>query len=353
MRIGSLFSGVGGWELAASQLGIEVVFSSENDKWASKVLAHHFDTPNLGDIHGITELPTVDLITAGFPCQSYSYAGDRGGLASDTGALWWETVRCIDLAQPTYFIGENVPGLLSSGRGADFKTIIDSLVERGYRVSWRVLDSQWFGVAQRRRRLYIFAERNPRGVAGPEVLALSQSLSGDSAPSRREGQDDTRAVAVGVGGKSEVSHSLTASDGGLSAKQNQHTLVVGYQESQGERWSEAAQMGTLGTGTASSRHLAHIVIGGQTTQRGGVLEQQVAGTLQTQSRDGSHQSQFVLDGVVRRLTPKECERLQGFPDEWTAVDGMSDTQRYKQMGNAQTVPVARWLLKRVSDSLNQ
>src|SRR5690606_19515541 len=186
MKVGSLFAGIGGFDLAADRVGMQLAWQSEIDPHASRVLAHHWpDVPNLGDIHDITEPPTVDVLCGGFPCQDYSLAGSRAGLAGDRGALWWQMHRIVAQLRPTWVIGENVPGLLSSRGGADFETIIRSLTECGYGVAWAVLDAQYFGVAQRRRRVFIVGHSG--GVPRPEILALGEGLYGHPEPSRETG----------------------------------------------------------------------------------------------------------------------------------------------------------------------
>src|SRR5690606_11146989 len=133
MKVGSLFAGIGGFDLAAERVGMKVAWQSELDPHASRVLAHHWPgVPNLGDIHDITEPPAVDVLTGGFPGQDYSVAGNRAGLAGDRGALWWQMHRIVAQLRPTWVVGENVPGLLSSRGGADFETIVRSLTELGY-----------------------------------------------------------------------------------------------------------------------------------------------------------------------------------------------------------------------------
>src|SRR5690606_27219539 len=187
MRVGSLFAGIGGFDLAAERAGMTVRWQSGIDKYASRVLEHHWpEVENFGDIHGITNPPAVDVLCGGFPCQSYSVAGNRGGLADDRGALWWEYHRLIADLRPTWVVGENVPGLLSSRGGADFETIIRSLTELGYGVAWAVLDAQFFGVAQRRRRVFIVGHSG--ALPRPEILALGQGVFGHPAPSRETGE---------------------------------------------------------------------------------------------------------------------------------------------------------------------
>lgn len=176
MRVGSLFAGIGGFDLAAQRSGLEVAWVSEVDSHANRVLAHRFpDIPNHGDIHDITpdtlgSGATIDVLTGGFPCQDYSHAGTRRGLAGDRGALWWQYHRLIRLLRPTWVVGENVAGLISSRGGRDFETIIRSLTDIGYGMVWSVLDAQYFGVAQRRRRVFLVGHPERRGKKLPDRL---------------------------------------------------------------------------------------------------------------------------------------------------------------------------------------
>ena len=293
MKVGDWFSGIGGFSIAAERAGMEVAFHSEIDKPASRVLKHHWpDIPNLGDITHATAIPTdLDVWTAGFPCQDYSVAGNRGGLAGDRGALWWALADRLGEYRPEWFVGENVPGLLSSNSGQDFATIVDSLVECGYGVVWGVLDAQYFGVAQRRRRVFIVGHSG--GEPRPEVLALGEGLFGHPAPKR-----DTRRT---------IAHALTrrTHKGGDPTSDT----LIPHPDPAYSLTARAAQ-------DRPESNAATLVSGGST---------------------------------VRRLTPLECERLQGFPDNFTDIEGNSDSQRYRQMGNAVAVPVVEWIMKRIAD----
>lgn len=316
MRVGSLFAGIGGFDIAAERAGMEVVWQSEIDKHASRVLNHHWPhIKNLGDIHGITEPSAVDVLTGGFPCQDYSVAGNRGGLAGDRGALWWEYHRLIDLIRPTWVLGENVPGLLSSRGGADFEIIVRSLTELGYGVAWAVLDAQYFGVAQRRRRVFIVGHSG--GQPRPEILALSEGMFGHPQPSRKPGQKVAPTIAARTSGGGWPGTD-EATDGAVIAK----TITAG----QSMRYDSETEtmIGPNGKGYADA-----------TTNPGYTLD--IASGTQG----------VATQTVVRRLTPLECERLQGFPDGWTDIPGNSDSQRYRQLGNAVAVPVVEWILKRM------
>ena len=160
----SLFAGVGGFDLALERNGVKVVAAVEIDKKASSVLAKHFPNTKLfGDIQEVTGKDLIDagfepkggIITGGFPCQDLSVAGKRAGLAGKRSGLFWEICRLLDETRAENFILENVPGLLSSNNGKDMACVVEALVERGYSIGWRVLDAQYFGVPQRRRRVFI------------------------------------------------------------------------------------------------------------------------------------------------------------------------------------------------------
>ncbi len=379
MRVGSLFAGIGGFDLAAERAGMDVAWQSETDKHASEVLAHRFpEITNYGDIHDIN--PTaVDVLTGGFPCQDYSVAGLRGGLAGDRGALWWEYHRLIADIRPTWVIGENVPGLISSRGGADFETIIASLTELGYGVVWAVLDAQYFGVAQRRRRVFIVGHSG--GIPRPEILALSEGLFGHPAPSRETREGNPGPTPVGVGGSSELGHTVTTPSGGLSAKQNQFIYVVEPEWGQGadlvtkpadiapalsalngqmhdrgirvasthiqtgkDWWRESDIAGTLSQRDYKESTTA---IAFAQNQRNELRTLDVAGSVNAERWGTAKNETLLTEPSVRRLTPLECERLQGFPDYWTDIPDNSNIQRYRQLGNAVAVPVAEWIMEQV------
>ena len=159
MNVLSLFSGIGGFDLGFERAGMTVVGVCEIDKHAQKILQRHFPAATLHtDVRKVSyERGTIDVVCGGFPCQDISVAGKRAGLAGERSGLWFEFARIIDEAQPAWVVIENVPGLFSSARGEDFAEIIQWLDERGYGVAWRVLDAQGFGLAQRRKRVFIVA----------------------------------------------------------------------------------------------------------------------------------------------------------------------------------------------------
>jgi len=249
---------------------------SEIDKYATKVYKHHFpEHKEYGDITKINEkeLPDFDLLVGGFPCQSFSIAGKRGGFDDTRGTMFFEIARIVREKQPRLLLLENVKGLLSHDKGNTFTTIISTLDELGYDCQWQVLNSKNHGVPQNRERVFIIGHL--RGTSRPEVFPF--------------GGEDTK---------------ITYTD---------KTLVADYRYDEGLR----------------------------------IRKEPISPTLCASMREDISKSLFIVDDPkVRRLTPTECERLQGFPDNWTNVD-MSDTQRYKQCGNAVTVNVIRDIVARI------
>jgi DNA (cytosine-5)-methyltransferase 1 len=299
MKAVSLFAGVGGFDLALERNGAEVVATCEIDKHAQKILTRHF--PNTQLFSDVTTLTEEDLFNAGFnadgiivggfPCQDLSVAGKRRGLAGERSGLFFEVTRLLAETKAEWFILENVTGLLSSNGGRDMGIVIGALAELGYGVAYRVLDAQFFGVPQRRRRVFIIGCLGDNGRTSAEILALSESRSRDF-----ETGNNTRKATPGTIRK--------------------NTKTLGF------------------TGTGFAQYAEGV---GTLKASGGDL----GGGSETLIIDGTR------DSIVRRLTPIECERLQGFPDNWTA--GQTDGHRYKQMGNAVAVPVVSWLLQRLMD----
>jgi len=194
----SLFAGVGGFDLAMERNGVKVVATVEIDKKCNEVLAKHFPSAKqFTDVQQVTgeELvnagfnPRNGIITGGFPCQDLSVAGKRAGLAGERSGLFWEIRRLVEETQTEWFILENVPGLLSSNGGKDFGIVLREMANLGYSIGWRVLDAQYFGVPQRRRRVFIVGSR----TAGPErtlkVLLESKGLRRNTTQSQQTGQD--------------------------------------------------------------------------------------------------------------------------------------------------------------------
>lgn len=272
----SLFAGVGGFDLALERNGIDVVASVEIDKAAQKILARHFPKSKLfSDVKEVTggQLieagfdPANGIVVGGFPCQDVSVAGRRAGLTRSDGThtrsgLFWEVVRILDETKAQTFILENVPGLLSSNSGRDFGTVIGALDELGYGVSWRILDAQYFGVPQRRRRVFIVGCLGD-GQRSGEILAISEGRVGYLA----KGEQKRKAIAretFDSSGNRRVLGTLTATFGSKNYSNHQEvsqgSLVIPFTPSSFAQYEEG--VGTLRSnggdlGGGSETLLAH------------------------------------------------------------------------------------------------
>ena len=485
MKVGSLFSGVGGFDLGLERSGHEIVWQVEYDKQARSILRKHWpDVKMYNDVQqvggkdgeaGRDVLEEVDLICGGFPCQDLSVAGHRRGLDGSKSGLWYEFYRILKECRPKYCLVENVPGLFSSNKGRDMEVLVRGLEELGYQWQYRILDSQYFGVPQRRRRVFIV------GYLGegcqPQVLLESESLPWHPATSRQEGQGSAttaprsdgegrlhwyerhdqdgrvtdltgkptqtiganadngcdlplvleeqtdlsdeeggRTLYRGEGFSSYKEDELAAPLRASQAKQADTDLVVarctGYAKYKMEdemkassplraRHNEATDLvvprifqqntrdevrymngdgqlaGALPAQPGSKQQNYIAFQPGNLTRKAGAnpssevfptlgaatlgdqaphvaTHQKVAPTLNSSgagtSRPGGQGAEpgfYISSDAPRRLTPRECERLQGFPDDWTRLDDtgkeMADGPRYRMMGNAVTVNVAEFI----------
>ena len=234
MKAVSLFAGVGGFDLALERNGIQVVASVEIDKNARKILEKQFPNSTiLEDVCDVTgdklrELgfDSDGIIVGGFPCQDLSVAGKRAGLAGNRSGLFFEITRILEETKAKYFILENVPGLLSSNKGRDMGTVIGTLDDLGYSVAWRVLDAQYFGVPQRRRRVFIVGCLGNDWRTPAEILSLIEGRSGYSTESKSQGKDASRTTPDGAGTSSiigsKIVGSLNASDHKFPQQQQVH-----------------------------------------------------------------------------------------------------------------------------------
>jgi DNA (cytosine-5)-methyltransferase 1 len=236
----SLFAGVGGFDLALERNGVKVVASVEIDKKASEVLAKHFpDSQLFGDIQEVSGEQLINagfdprngIIVGGFPCQDLSIAGKRAGLEGKRSGLFWEIIRLLDETKAQFFILENVPGLLSSNEGRDMATVIEALVELGYGIAYRVLDAQYFGVPQRRRRVFIVGSLGDNGSTPAKILAIAESRSRYLEASKSKREDSATATSNGFREgsfgnfvESQASATLKASGGVLGG--GSETLLV-------------------------------------------------------------------------------------------------------------------------------
>lgn len=216
----SLFAGIGGFELAMQRQGVEVVASVEIDKHANKLLQARFPlVKHFTDVKEVTGKELIDagfkpesgIITGGFPCQDLSVAGRRAGLKGERSGLFWEIARILEETKSKYFIIENVPGLLSSSKGRDMGIVIGTLVELGYGVAWRVLDAQYFGVPQRRRRVFIVGSLGDELGAG-KILFEREGLRRDITQSKQEREDTSTSFArsVNLASGKEIANTIPA-----------------------------------------------------------------------------------------------------------------------------------------------
>ncbi|MES2995868.1 MAG: DNA cytosine methyltransferase [Verrucomicrobiota bacterium] len=309
----SVCSGIEAASVAWEPLGGKAVGFAEIEKFPSAVLAHHWpDVLNLGDMTKHNDWPASlrpDLIVGGTPCQAFSVAGLRKGLEDPSGNLTLVFLGILAQFRPRWVVWENVPGVLSDKTGA-FGAFLGGLGELGYGFAYRILDAQHFGVPQRRRRVFVVANLGSWQRAGA-VLFEPESLRGDHPPRREAGQ-----------GIAPTLSARTKGGGGLGTlrarEQDSHeNLAVAYRTSGNcGAWETGDKTDALTTATDPFNHV-----------------------LRTTA-------------AVRRLTPRECERLQGFPDDHTLIPWRgkmgSDGPRYKALGNSMAVPVMRWIGERIS-----
>ena len=292
---------------------------------------------NYGDITKINaeELPDFDCLVGGFPCQAFSIAGKRKGFEDTRGTLFFDLARILRAKQPRLFVFENVKGLLSHDSGNTFKTIIQTIDELGYDCQWQVLNSKNHGVPQNRERVYIVGHL--RGTPRPEVFPIEGTNEKDIVQINQPTHSNYRVYA-----SDGISPTLNTMQGG-----NKQPFIAA-QRGRGEPPVQQLEARPDDiTNTITSVQKDNMVL--DDTYGTGLREyKDTAPTLRT----GRHGLKVSDDVRIRRLTPIECERLQGFPDNWTAegIDGpISDSQRYKMAGNAVTVNVVEAVFRRIFD----
>lgn len=403
MRYGSVCSGIEAASVAWHPLGWEPQWFSEIEHFPSAVLKCRFpDVPNLGDMTQLNQFQQfneqpIDLLVGGTPCQSFSVAGLRKGLADPRGNLMLTFLSIADKRRPKWIVWENVPGVLSSNGGKDFGTFLGALGELGYGFAYRVLDAQYFGVAQRRRRVFVVGYLGDWRPAAA-VLFESESLQRDSKQSRAKRKETStyaegsvRATGFAGNVESQVAACLQTTCDDYSRADGFNTVIEQVAQPIAVDWRttqvDIEKTGTLKTdlakmsGPCIAVDTYNYTTNDKTTQTirsqsdtehiGAVLEPKtVAGFLPTQGskaqgvgyaeeqsptlRAGCDNYGVLQTMAIRRLTPKECERLQGFPDDWTKIpyrnkpaDQCPDGPRYKACGNSMAVPVMRWIGTRI------
>ena len=367
MRYVSIFSGIEAASVAWEPLGWEPVAFSEIEAFPSAVLAARYPrVPNLGDITQIdwsqhSECVSADVLVGGSPCQSFSVAGSRTGLAGASG-LMWEYVRAVRELRPQWIVWENVPGALSSSHGEDFGCLLKALDGLGYGLAWRVLDAQYYGVAQRRRRVYLVGSLGDQRAC--DVLFEPDCLRWDHPTGREKRQALARQAQRSVGGADGGGGCLTPWD----TQSRRVYRPDGAWPTLDTRARSGGDGRALLCATDSGAHAAigedlaptltahegkstSYVFSGQNSARAGLsLDADTSPTLST-----TKQPTVSARNLVRRLTPTECERLQGFPDRWTDVpyrgrEHAPDSPRYKALGNSMAVPVMAWIGRRIQQA---
>jgi DNA (cytosine-5)-methyltransferase 1 len=367
MKYLSVCSGIEAATVAWHPLGWEAAAYSEIEPFPSAVLAHRYpNVPNVGDMTKFKEwnLEPIDLLVGGTPCQSFSVAGLRKGLEDPRGNLALTYCGILDKFRPKWFVWENVPGVLSSNGGGDFGSFLGAVAELGYGFAYRVLDAQYFGVAQRRRRVFVVGYLGDWRPAA-KVLFEPESLCRDTAPSRAKRQEvteDARA-SIKISYDMKQHHNPQPSDTvqvttkNCSAIRGDTPLVQSYaiqgagstsKAANGSGWNEEVSF-TLNS--TDVHGVAQPTVFRETTD----CLTAAYGTKWNGNASADNGSLFALNSMaVRRLTPVECERLQGFPDNytnipWRKADESPDGPRYKALGNSMAVPVMAWIGKRIAD----
>jgi len=334
---------------------MEVVWQIEADAWCNKILARHWpEVTRYDDITTVDpgELEWVDLMVGGFPCQDLSVAGRREGLAGSRSSLFWEFLRIADALRPRWLLIENVPGLFSSQSGRDYLQIVSALDERGYGVAWRVLDSQHFGVAQRRRRVFIVGHLG--APCPPEVLFESAGGAGDPAAGLEAGADVAASLTGGTGSDGQdaesgnlVVHALRRDPGGIGQGWNTSYALNGKKghryDGESNTFVVNARQDPISSKDQSlpldAGHPQHAVAFAQNQRR----ELRTAPVVPSLNIGGGKPGEGYPAVLARETAdPDGVREATGLPRR---VD--PDGPRYRGLGNAVTVPVIRWIGERI------
>lgn len=293
----SVCSGIEATSVAWEPLGFTPVGFAEIEKFPCELLRQKYpNVKNYGDITQYEKwnIGQFDILAGGTPCQSFSIAGKRGGTADERGALMYAYLGIVETYRPRWVIWENVPGVLSSNSGYDFTSFLAGLEECGYGWAYRVLDAQYFGVPQRRRRVFVIGHSDNRTDLAAEVLFEPESMCGNIATGSETQKKTTAAIGKGVNY---------------------------FRRGGNFKYHKDKKAATLRNSAASD--CFDLV-------------------LASEKKD------------IRHLTPLECERLQGFPDNWTQIEWRGkpaeqcpDSLRYKAIGNSMAIPVMRWIGERI------
>lgn len=335
MNLGSVCSGIEAATVALRCLGFKPQWFSEIDAFCCRLLNYYYpNVPNLGDMMGLHSNPifnesVIDVLVGGTPCPSFSVAGLRRGMADDRGKLAFEYCRVLGTKRPRWFIWENVPGIFSSfsneaasyepevWQSSDFAALLAVFQECGYSCAWRVLDAQYFGVPQRRRRVFVVGYLGADWRPPFAVLFEREGLRRDITPGREAGQEIAGTLEAGA----DRRRGSGISPGSIIS------MMTGQAN---------AEISEEICGTLNCNHESPIISAPLTTR--------------PYSDNYSRENNLVIEkceNIVRRLTPLEYERLQGFPDNYTMIPLASDAARYKALGNSMNIQVMRWIGGRI------
>ena len=362
VRVGSVFSGIGAIDLAFERAGCRIEWQVEIDPTCNRVLARHWPgVPRYGDIRTVkgADLAPVDVIVGGWPCVGHSVAGKRGGLADDRSGLFHHFARLVAECRPRFVVAENVPGLLSQSE--DFRTVLRALDDLGYVGAWRICNAEFWGVAQRRRRVFLVAGLGAAGACAPKILGLTESGGGYTAPRRETGE---RIAAT-------IASSSDRSGGYRNDADTAENLIVGPVSGgawgSGRRTEDDPNLILTPVAALWSNHdgdhdgatsqlvLVARSLNGHHPISDGDSETLVTHTLSSEgadaSEDGTGRGVPLIPTAmgVRRLLPVECLRLMALPDDWLDVPGrpLSDSAKYRMIGNSVVVTVLGWLARRL------
>ena len=363
IRYASGFSGIGGFDLALDRIGgYKRVWSCDNNRYANQIYIKHFGEENhhSGDIEGVDpeDIPDFDLFCAGFPCQAFSVAGQRKGFEDTRGTLFFEICRITEAKRPSLLLLENVKGLLNHDRGRTFTIILQSLDELGYWLEWQVLNSKYFGVPQNRERVFIIGhlrEGNSRPIfpiTKPSEITNVRNTEEQVAlalQSPGHASGNYRGMNMIIDGfnksirEAEYSNSLKTNPSPTSS-----AVLAVLTPDRIKKRQHGRRIKELGdpsfTLTGQDIHGVYIQNIPHGFNEGWKKE-----FPNIRAHQGSPYNELLVkDAKIRHLTPIECERLQGFPDRWT--EGVSDTQRYRVLGNAVTVNVIEFLGELIKSS---
>ena len=414
LRLLDLFSGIGGFHLGIERAGHKIGWSGfcEIDKYASAVYRRRFpDAQELGDVRSVQgkELPKIDIITFGSPCQDFSIAGKRAGMGGSRSSLISEAIRLIDECRPGYFIWENVKGTFSSNNRQDFAAILQAFANiGGYRLEWQLLNTRWV-LPQNRERIFLVGYTgggsgskifpigetsqvtnhrnaevastlqhpghsggNYRGMTMINTVAImpeSDKPKGNYLPRERVLSSDGIARAVSTSKSQHPYYQTGLKQVGTIGKDSESTRVYDIARTIKDGGGMGSKTGLYKVHNTQTRNPNRPSLTRKCDCGSGKLYKKCCGVDggsghiskddgTTYCLDTGNTQAVEYQSSIRRLTPKECERLQGFPDDWTSegiINGevvkMSDTQRYKQCGNAVTVDIVSLVAKRLKHDL--